>query len=67
MPLPELPFWKAAIVRFPAGNLESLYRVTHQNSLDGLQDLLVQARADLAGGNGKPAPVTGDSAEPGSE
>ena len=48
-------------------NLESLYRVTHQNSLDGLQDLLVQARADLAGGNGKPAPVTGDSAEPGSE
>ncbi len=48
-------------------NLESLYRVTHQDSLDGLQDLLVQARADLAGGNGKPAPVTGDSAEPGSE
>lgn len=48
-------------------NLESLYRTTHQNSLDGLQDLLAQARADLAGGNGKPAPVTGDSAEPGSE
>ena len=48
-------------------NLESLYRITHQDSLDGLQDLLVQARADLAGGNGKPAPVTEDSAEPGSE
>ncbi len=48
-------------------NLESLYRTTHQNSLDGLQDLLAQARADLAGGNGKPAPVTGDSVEPGSE
>ena len=48
-------------------NLESLYRITHQDSLDGLQDLLVQARADLAGGNGKPAPVSEDSAEPGSE
>lgn len=48
-------------------NLESLYRTTHQNSLDGLQDLLAQARADLTGGNGKPAPATGDSAEPGSE
>ena len=48
-------------------NLESLYRTTHQNSLDGLQDLLAQARVDLAGGNGKPAPVTEDSVEPGSE
>ena len=48
-------------------NLESLYRTTHQNSLDGLQDLLAQARADLAGGNGKPVPVTEDSAESGSE
>ena len=48
-------------------NLESLYRVTHQDSLDGLQDLLVQARADLAGGIGKSAPVTEDSVEPGSE
>lgn len=48
-------------------NLESLYRTTHQDSLDGLQDLLAQARADLAGGNGKPVPVTEDSAEPGSE
>ena len=48
-------------------NLESLYRITHQDSLDGLQDLLVQARADLAGGSGKPAPVTGDSVAPGSE
>lgn len=48
-------------------NLESLYRITHQDSLDGLQDLLVQARADLAGGNGKPAPVTEGSVEPGPE
>lgn len=48
-------------------NLESLYRVTHQDSLDGLQDLLAQARADLAGGDGKPAPVAEDSAEPGSQ
>ena len=48
-------------------NLESLYRTTHQNSLDGLQDLLAQARADLAGGNGKPAPLTEGSAESGSE
>ena len=48
-------------------NLESLYRTTHQNSLDGLQDLLAQARADLTGGNGKPAPAVEDSAEPGSE
>ena len=48
-------------------NLESLYRTTHQNSLDGLQDLLAQARADLAGGNGKPAPATEGSAEPGPE
>lgn len=48
-------------------NLESLYRTTHQDSLDGLQDLLAQARADLASGNGKPAPVTEGSAEPGSE
>lgn len=48
-------------------NLESLYRTTHQNTLDGLQDLLAQARADLTGGNGKPAPVVEDSAEPGSE
>ena len=48
-------------------NLESLYRTTHQNSLDGLQDLLAQARVDLAGGNGKPVPVTEDAAEPGSE
>ena len=48
-------------------NLESLYRITHQNSLDGLQDLLAQARVDLAGGNGKPAPVTEESGEPGPE
>lgn len=48
-------------------NLESLYRTTHQNSLDGLQDLLAQARADLAGGNGKPDPAAEDSAAPGSE
>ena len=48
-------------------NLESLYRTTHQNSLEGLQDLLAQARQDLTGGNGKPAPVTEDSAQPGSE
>ena len=48
-------------------NLESLYRITHQNSLDGLQDLLAQARVELAGGNGNPAPVTEDSAEPGSQ
>ena len=48
-------------------NLESLYRTTHQNSLDGLQDLLAQARADLTGGNGKPAPAVEDPAEPGSE
>ena len=48
-------------------NLESLYRTTHQNSLDGLQDLLAQARADLAGGNGKPDPSAGDPAAPGPE
>jgi len=48
-------------------NLESLYRTTHQNTLDGLQDLLAQARADLTGGNGKPAQVDEDSAEPGSQ
>lgn len=48
-------------------NLESLYRTTHQDSLDGLQDLLAQARAELAGGNGKPAPATEGSAETGAE
>ena len=48
-------------------NLESLYRITHQNSLDGLQDLLAQARVDLASGNGKPAPVSEESGEPGPE
>ena len=48
-------------------NLESLYRTTHQNSLDGLQDLLAQARADLSGGNGKPDPAAEESPAPGSE
>ena len=48
-------------------NLESLYRTTHQDSLEGLQDLLAQARAHLAGGNGKPAPAAEGAAAPGSE
>ena len=48
-------------------NLESLYRTTHQNSLEGLQELLAQARADLAGGNGKPDAASEDPAAPGSE
>ena len=48
-------------------NLESLYRTTHQNSLEGLQDLLARAREDLAGGNGKPDPAAEDSSPAGSE
>lgn len=48
-------------------NLESLYRTTHQNSLDGLQELLAQARADLAGGNGKADPAAEEPPPPGSE
>ena len=31
-------------------NLESVYRLIHQGSLDGLEDLLAQARLDLANG-----------------
>lgn len=38
-------------------NLESLYRLIHQDSLDGLQGLLGEARADLAIANGKLDPV----------
>ena len=34
-------------------NLELVYRAIHQGSLDGLEDLLAQARLDLA--NGKPS------------
>ncbi len=34
-------------------NLEAVYRAIHQGSLDGLEDLLAQAKLDLA--NGKPS------------
>ena len=48
-------------------NLESLYRTTHQDSLEGLEDLLARALEDLAGKNGKPDRAAESSSPTGSE
>ncbi len=44
-------------------NLESLYKSTHQNSLEGLQDLLTRAQEEISQKNGEPDPTSEDRSQ----